>query len=138
MINMNLNKTLLDLDKQSIHWKVELDPEQTLQFVSEADAYNGFTQDDLVKLVKSVNEIIPPMKFPGENPNNGKTHHKFIVGNECSRVIYLQIIKTYLPKDFDYTNLIVRLSEIGAKANADENDLHENENGSFKWRWWFD
>lgn len=133
----------LALGEQSDRWLVELRPEEALEFVRRAGAYNAFAPEDLAELVQAINALVPPMKFAGANPNNGRPHHTFSVGNEGSRVVYLDVRKFYLKegyqgKPFDYDGLAAALKELGTRANAVEFWTTKNDEHSFVYRFWWD
>ena len=134
---------VLELDNLSVKYHVEMTPDETLEFVERADTYNNFTSDILAKLIREINQIIPPMKFQKGNPNNGRSHHMFIVGNEGSRVIYLHISKFYLRKEFqgtpfDYKSLEKQLKLLAKQAKADEFYTVRNDDITFEYRFWWD
>ena len=134
----------LMLDRVSIRYLVEFNPDEAIEFLQHAEGYNEYTPDILVNLVKKINELIPPMKFPDpDNPNNGKLHHKFIIGNEGTRVIYLKISKFYLDeqfqgKKFDYKELEDRLAMLAKDAKASEYSTEVNNGAEFRYRIWWD
>ena len=118
----------LALDRKSLSYRVELTPAQAVEFVRRADTYNGFTQDDLARLICGIGCLIPPMDF---GPDNGQPHHRFLVGNEGSRVIYLEVVKSYLTRqgwdDARFDVLTEALDSLGRVANAAERQLWEND-----------
>jgi hypothetical protein len=143
---MGLSKVdvALMLDGLSTDYLVEFSPGEALEFVRRAEAYNEFTAQDLEKLVEQVNRLIPPMRFPNpENPNNGLPHHRFKIGNEGSRVIYLIIRKFYLKPEFqgrriDYAELARQLENLGREAHASECHVVVDDEYEFTYRFWWD
>jgi hypothetical protein len=133
-------KAALQMDGDCLHWQAKFTPEQAVEFVQNAQTYNNFTQDGLTKLIKNINELVPKMNFGEGNPNNGKSHHSFSIGNEHSRVIYLSLSKLYLKNlpDFNWARFKSDLQTLGEIANADENNCAEDGEFSFVWRFWFD
>ena len=125
-INNNILEIFNELDNHSIRHQVEFRPNEAAQI------------KDVSDLVKNINKIIPLMNYPGNNPNNGHTHHKFKVGRECGRVLYLNVVKAYMPKEFNWNHFFGALKELGRDFHADENELHENSSGSMTWRYWWD
>lgn len=124
-------------------YAITLTPKMAHNFVQIADDYNAFTHNDLENLVMGINKIIPPMNFPNteyctNNPNNGKSHHQFKIGNEGSRVIYLVIRKFYMSKEYDYEKLGEQLSAIGKKSKADEAWSTRNDDSEYVFRFWWD
>lgn len=129
----------LELDKYSIDYLVEFPPKEAREFVSRAEAYNGFTQEGLVELIDEIGNLIPLKDYGPDNPNTGQPHHRFRIGNEGSRVIYLEIYETYMPKDYGkYELLFENLKNLGYAARADEVD--EVDPGIFTRgiRYWWD
>lgn len=127
----------LQLDNLSLNYRIEFQPDTAAAFVCCANAHN-VTACDLVMLIDSINAAIPRMQFAPGNSNNGRPHHKFLIGNEYSRVIYVQIAKAYLPVDFDYNALTARLKSLANTAQADESTVEENDSDGFTFRFWWD
>lgn len=121
----NILNAFLILDDVSIQHKVGF------------NAVGALGVHDVADLVKEVNSIIPPMQYPGDNPNNGQPFHTFTIGKEFSRVVYVNVVKAYR-KDINYEKLTKELRAVGKAYHADENDLHENTDGIFIWRFWWD
>lgn len=132
------------LDEISINHAIELRPVDAEQFASLARPFNNCTREGFVSLIKAINALVPPMNYPDvngrPNPNNGNPHHKFRVGKENSRVLYLVIHKGYLrgwaDKDFDL--LAKQLSSMAKAACADESDIEEKGDFTFSYRFWWD
>jgi len=140
--NGNLMKTALELDHVCSNYKIQFDAMQAAEFVRKADHGNA-GQDDVIKLVDKVNQTIPPMSYPRKrfeppNPNNGRPHHIFEIGNECSRVVYVRVITAYLADGYDRQALAKRLCTLGKQAHADEVNLWDIDKGSFTIRYWWD
>jgi hypothetical protein len=127
---------LMDID--ILDWQVQLRPEAALAYSLLTEDYNDYSSANAARLVEAVNAAIPPMQFGEGNPNNGHSHHHFKVGRESSMVLYLEVSKGYLPKDFDYKALTHRLEAEGALALADEADVVEDEPSGYVFRWWWD
>ncbi len=136
--NIELIQAVLNLDPHCLNYQVEMQPDDALALTSRIGEYNNATEENLTELVKGINAIIPPMHFGEGNPNNGRAHHTFKIGREYSRVLYLAIVKTYLPKDFNYKELINSLNRLAASKEADEYDVIENDTISFTFRMWWD
>jgi hypothetical protein len=136
----------LALDPLSTHWQVELTPEDAHLFVCAAEDYNNFTRADLATLIQRIDHAIPPIQFNPGNPNNGKPHHKYRIGNEGSRVIYLDIHKGYLKGRWapaDYDHLAQYLKALAVAAHADEYDIDQDidftpPDGLWTFRFWWD
>jgi len=138
----NKLKAALMLDRASTHYQVEYTPGEAWSFVVRAEAYNNFTSDILSELVERINALIPPMQYGTDNPNNGKPHHRFQIGNEGSRVLYVEILKTYLKGrwgDVEYERLATALATLGYGANANEaSRVDGNSPARFRFRFWWD
>lgn len=128
----------VELDKRFTNWSVRLIPTEALEFCRVAEEYNNLTSEGVCELIAEIDAIIPAMSFEPNNPNTGKPHHCYRIGKEGSRVIYLKIIKSYLPEDFDYAMLIRELIKIGRLARADENYVEKNTDSKFVHRFWWD
>lgn len=131
-------QAVLNLDPCALHYRVRLEPDEMRELAGQFADYNQATSEALVALVGKVDKLIPPMNFGGNNPNNGHTHHHYFVGREYSRVVYLEVIKAYLPDSFDYVALGKGLARIGREAGADETDITANDFGEFVYRFWWD
>lgn len=134
---------MLKIDRFSTDYRIQLDPTEAREFVSRADSYNNFSASDLNSLIDSINAHLPPMDFGicnGQpNPNNGRSHHFFQIGNEGSRVIYLHVIHAYMPKGYDYQSLAATLESMGESARADEAEQVDTDNAHrFTFRFWWD
>lgn len=136
-MNRKLCATLL-LDTYSNHYQVEMRPDEAMEFTAALDDYNGFDPDRAVKLIERINDLIPPMQFGSGNPNNDKPHHTFRVGREYSRVMYLDVVKAYMPINHDYAKLAGKLGRLGNDVNADEAGVVEDTDGCFTFRFWWD
>ena len=134
---MRLVDTILELDRHALHYQVRVRPNGALKFARRSREYNNITNDNLASLINKANVAIPPMQFQPGNPNNGKPHHHFNVGNENSRVIYCEVMKWYLPKGFDCDELGRYLVAIGNEALTDESDIVKD-NSYLTVRWWWD
>lgn len=122
------------------HYLVEMSPKDAKAFLAASSKYN-FIPKDIDRIVDVIGEIVPPMQFDEGNPNNGKPHHQFLIGNEGSRVVYLQINKYYMPKDFNYKLLIADLGSTAKRFHADEFFVtkdEEGKHGTFEYRFWWD
>jgi len=125
---MNLIETLINLDGR-LHWNVTLNPIETLAFARVVDP-------ELAKMIREINELIPVINYGPENPNTGHTYHNFKVGRECSRVVYLELVKAYLPKNFNYFDLFGELTALSEKYGADEFTIDEGDRSVSARFWW--
>ena len=121
-----------------LQFQVQILPETALVWAKESQGYNQHTTENLVSIIEGCNKLIPPMKYGKGNPNDGQPHHVFAVGNEYSRVIYLKVIKTYLPAGFDYSGLTKALTALGERNNAQERSVQKNDGTCYEFRFWFD
>ena len=145
MINFRKIEAALRLDEDANHWTLELRPVEALEFCARCTWRNEASPLRLVTLIEDIDNLIPPMNYGKcngkDNPNNGKTHHTFTVGRENSRVLYLNVIKAYMPANTNYDNhggLADKLIALGRKAQADEAHITENDSGAFTFRFWWD
>ena len=86
----------------------------------------------------SIDAAIPPMLFGPGNANNGHPHHLYRVGRECRRVLYVEVIHSYLktrPGELD--RIDAKLRALSQKYEADEFHRDPGE-GSDTWRFWWD
>lgn len=131
----------LELNEKSLNWTVELSPDQTIEFLKKSKEYIGM--NNLAGMVEKINKIIPTKLYPGDNPNNNQPHHNFSVGNECSRVVYLKIVKAYLKGGLvkwgegEFLNLQSKIKGLAKKAGADEISCEDTES-SLTFRFWWD
>lgn len=127
---------VLDLDRLTQEYRVRFEPQEAYEFLARAGDYNRATARNLSSLIERINGLVPPMRFPGDNPNNGHTHHWYLIGREGSRVIYLKIAKAYFPKPFPFENLYEGLKMFAESAECDEYDLHDQEESVEVRMWW--
>src|SRR3990167_4863663 len=133
----------LDLDEHSLNYRVEYSPDEALQFSVQVGGYNESPPALAGKLIQSFDLPIPPMQFGMcngyPNPNNGKPHHKYLLGREGSRVMYVQVHKNYLPDSFNYDLLARTLKSLAQAAGADEYYQDDSFSAySFVYRIWWD
>lgn len=114
------------LDNHSNHYQVRMDPDEALEFTAALGDYNSFEPAKAVKLIEKINGLFD------------KPPHTYRVGREYSHVMYLDIVKAYLPAGNDYDALANTLSGWGLEAKADEAGVTEDGNGMFTFRFWWD
>jgi len=68
------------LDECCADFHVGFTPDEALLFAAQVRNYNECNSERMFALIERINEIIPPMKYPDDNPNNGKPHHEFQIG----------------------------------------------------------
>ena len=136
------------MDGHAHHYQVKYTPEEAAELVAHLGDYNAATQDELSALLCAIDSCIPTMDFGGDNPNNGRPHHHYRIGREYSRVIYVDILATYITAPYgwavdDWCRLAARLEALGRKAGADEvaaswsGDI-EDDTGELTCRFWWD
>jgi hypothetical protein len=128
----------LGLDPLSLKHLVQFTPEEAVEFARLETLRYGPTQD----LVEGINELVPLSHEPPmngkPNPNDGRAHHEVWIGREYSRVVYLVIHKTYMPDGFPYGELHTKLYRLGKSLGCDEVKCKRNNEGEFKFRFWWD
>lgn len=131
---------VMGMDMEFMHYRVLLCPEDALEFLRGTN-YNLATGERLAELITKIGQMVPPMQYGlvnGEpNPNNGRTHHEFYVGREYSRVLYLEIVKTYMPKYWNWETFDYDLKQLANLAMANEFSANHNEY-SVSYRFWWD
>jgi len=130
-------RAALVLDELSTDHKIGFRAHQALEFVVLASHGNA-NPADVIELINKIDEIVPKKQYGPGNPNNGQSHHLFEIGNESSRVIYVEVITAYLPEGYDRQELAKRLCTLGKRAHADEVSLWDIDRGSFTIRFWWD
>ena len=131
--NIRLVDAALTLDSHALFYRVRLNPAEAERFARQVG-----DDDHLAALLNAVDAVIPRMDFGPANPNSGKVSHSYEVGRECSRVVYLDWVRSYAPKGFDWPALEARLREIGEEAGADEYGPEEDGALGFRYRFWWD
>ena len=123
----NLIDTFISLNEISMFHRVRFNSQEALEI------------PQLKEIIEEINSLIPLMNYPiGNNPNHGKPHHTFDIGKEYSTVIYVNVVKAYMPKDFSYDKLRSQIEKIAIKHYADEKDVIENTPSFFQMRIWWD
>jgi hypothetical protein len=131
-------ETALALDATGAQYQIEFRADEAVQFVSALPSEEQAAAWGLLGFIKYCNKTIPAMDYGVGNPNTGHSHHRFLIGREYSRVVYLQFAKAYFPKGYDFNKLASRLSARAKRAEADEVNIHENTDMGFKMRVWWD
>lgn len=135
---------LLAMYKSINAWQAEIDTETLIAYLRKLEHVNDFQPQLIIQQVQKIDQEIPRKQFNEGNLNNGKPHHKWIVGLESSEVLYLKISKFYMPKDYDYTALTRTLSFYGSQMLADNKGVTVNEEssdnypGEYIFRFWWD
>jgi hypothetical protein len=130
---MNALDAMNTLDHSDVyHWQVELTPKKALEYAVKIN------DDNLFGFLDKINQIMPCPQYEEGNPNNGKMVHTFFIGQEYSRVVYISLVPTYIPKrQANYAELPQKIREIAQNYHADEIDeVHDRL--IFKMRIWWD
>ena len=128
-------EAMLALDKTpALHWRVECNPCEAYVFALEAK------DSPLRQVIEEVNRLIPRIDYGPENGNTGATIHTFYIGKENSRVVYIDVVKTYFMntgQNVDYDDFERKITNIAKKNFADEIDRFD-EDLLFRMRIWWD
>lgn len=120
----------------SLHWRTRVKPAEA------AALFRAVRRPHIASLIDAVSARIPPMDYGPGNPNTGHSHHEFDIGREYSPVVYLRVVKGYLPADFDLSELALGLKQIAARFKQDDSDeadvTSDPDDGTFEFRFWFD
>jgi hypothetical protein len=115
------------LDVGTLHWQVQVKPEEAEKFLSDAG-------DKLAhNFVVLANSRMPKAKW-------GTSEHWFKIGREYSRVVYLEMVKTYV-RDFtrgQWAAVLGDLETFAKIAEADEFNVEQNDEVWLKIRVWWD
>jgi hypothetical protein len=146
-------KALLELDRWSTNYQVETTPAEARDFFRCDEAYNEYNPKKVLDLIRKIDERVPPMAFADTgpnwpNPNNGLAHHRYLIGNEGSRVLYLTISPNYFasfrPKPGDrhqtvptFAALKSTFEQYAKTAKVDEFTASETPN-RWTFRFWWD
>jgi hypothetical protein len=131
-------RSALDLEKDSIQHQVQFHPTEALSFATVAKPA-GLGQLELVKLIEKINSLIPRMDFGPNNGSTGDPFHKFRIGLEYSRVVYIVVPKNYVPKmtPADWMKLVAQIRAVATKFKADEYKV-DIEPACLTFRLWWD
>lgn len=134
-IHMNKIEAVSFLLKNSLNFRVELSLDEMFHVLNQFERYNGIP-NYIAEIADDIAEEIGPIKFAGDNPNNGRFDNiKFFIGNESSLVIYVEVIHAYQKRDFREYKPI--LGSIGRVFKADQITVTE-EMGRTVARFWWD
>ena len=131
-------RAALALDEEALNWSVTVRPDEAAELAGALGGYNEATPERLAGIIASVDDLIPRKDYGQGNPNTGGMHHEYRIGREYSRVLYVQVVKTYLPDGFDLAALGVRIKEIAKDHRADEAWVTKDTPHDFEFRIWFD
>lgn len=92
--------------------------------------YNGMRRFEILHLIDVIEETIPRMQFPGNNPNNGNHIMRISVGNESSAVMYVKLGKFYTKgRDAEVQKAWAVIQGAARAAGADEIDDYSTPGG---------
>jgi hypothetical protein len=124
-----LIKSVLELDRWSDHYQVQLSPGDMNECAHHLD-------HELGDLVDKINYHSPTMDYGPDNPNTGKHFHTFKIGNEHSRVLYVEYIKI-CNDTADYDRLHKIIEALATIYYADEFSVEEDDATIISFRiWW--
>lgn len=133
-----LVRAALALDEEALNWSVTVRPDEAAELAAALREYNEATPVRLAAIVASVDDLIPRRDCGDGNPSTGGMHHEYRIGREYSRVLYVQVVKTYLPDGFDLAALATRITKIAKGHRADEAWVTKDTPHDFEFRIWFD
>lgn len=107
----------VQLDPYALWYHIKMRPAEAHGFASKIGAD---WSPELTPLLTNIDDAVPPMDYGPRNQNTGKPHHFYMVGREKSRVLYLCIMRSYMPHDFDYDKLERKLRTWARMMQADE------------------
>lgn len=130
---MTTTDAILFLLENNLNFRAEVGLNDARAILSKFKKYNSIPSY-LPSMVDRIKDLIGPVNFGKDNPNNGFWHNiKFSIGNESSLVIYVEVRGVYRPKD-DPNAIRGVLESMGSYFCADEVDceLQTIEFGSSK------
>lgn len=133
-----LVRAALALDEAALNWSVTVRPDEAAELAAALREYNEATPERLGAIIASVDALIPRKDYGNGNPNTGGMHHEYRIGREYSRVLYVQIVRTYLPEGFDVATLAARIKQVAKGHRADEAWVTKDTPHDFEFRIWFD
>jgi hypothetical protein len=137
-MNEHTVNAALTLDRSCLHWEVQLTLEEMRAFADKCSYYNDLTYGGFHQLVDAIDALIPRIQFLGNNPNNGKPCHHYIIGNQHSRVLYVEIRKPLTPRKLDYGDIESRLWALAREAGAEECKAVVDDAHTFLYRMFWD
>jgi hypothetical protein len=124
--------TALAMDKEFHDWQAEFMPDSALAFVRRAEVYNRITRKGIVGLVKLINDKAPTLQLGSDNCNTGRANHRYKIGNEGSRVIYVHLDAWATDPGFVWKKFVKEIEQYAKKqATCDEFHVKEMHGGRF-------
>ena len=82
------------LDELALEYSVEMTPEEARAFFMKALS-KGEDPARVLVLIGEVDRLMPRMEMGPNNPNTGRKAHRYVVGREGSRVLYVRYVRAY-------------------------------------------
>jgi hypothetical protein len=140
-MNKKLISAVHNLDRLSHHHTVTMSPAEARAFALHADSHPQ-PAEELRAMLKELDAAMPKMDFGmlngRPNPNNGRMAHRYKIGKEYSRVVYLETAKRSYRQKIDWATIGKKLCAIGKKYGVDESDIVEDDEHGFTIRFWWD
>lgn len=120
------------LDTVSLHWQTTVKPDIAEKFFEQTG------ETFALSFVKDINRLMPRAAFRTNEPN--RLRHEFSIGREFSRVVYVEVVKTYRMDytESDWESLAGSITFQASCVGADEYDVVENSPTFLKIRVWWD
>jgi len=130
---MTIIQSTLSLDNVCSEYRVKFTPE-------EAQLFCAIRDHKLGELLDEIDAIVPVKNYKPGNPNNGHPHHKYLIGREHSRVLYVHVVRAYLPDDEAVQTILSHLARLANEYGADEYGANETmlERNEIEYRIWWD
>jgi len=122
-----LVRAAVRLDNEALNWLVTVSPVKAAELARALRDYNEATRARLTAIIESIDAMIPR-----------DMHHEYSIGRNYSRVLFVQVVKTYLPDGFDLAALAARMKEIANGNAADEAWATKDTPHDFEFRIWWD
>jgi hypothetical protein len=137
-MNSDIISAALTLDILSPHWRVQLQPDEMVEFARRCMYYNDITQEGMLRLLQDIDSAIPRMQFQEGNLNNGKQCYYYHIGNEGSRVLYVEIRKQLMSHPLGSAWLEKELRLAAQAAGANEYYIAMEDKHTLMYRIWWD
>jgi hypothetical protein len=128
----------------SLHFRVELDYDNTCRFIERIHRYNDFESGSVLQALAAIDRLIPRRFYTIGNPNNGERRYRLSVGREGSPVLYLEYYEWCGNPPLDDATSQTICREMELTGHADEADCEIDDlpfmGGSRKltFRFWWD
>lgn len=123
----------LALDNISLNYRVELSPVESIEFLFRSNTY--ISREQASNLLAEIDAYIPRTSF---GASKDRQFYWLSIGRECSRVIYVEFAKAYLPKGFDCEKLTRDIGRAAEMAGADEAWVERDDDSGYRFRMWWD